>query len=222
MAAHAHEWPGMYRGDIAGTPATLQLTEAGGALHGVIDAGGYRYLLQVRAAGTTASGTFQDPQAGGTGEASLALAGDVIEVAVVFAAAAPAREIGLSFTRDGASVVTEPAPAPGDAEHDPRLVDTWTRKDTLRSGDATLVTQHGLLVDPGGTVGGGVAKTGGGWRGGGGGDGASEGTSGYWKTEGKSIHAGNGKDWQPYARYHIERGTLMLTFADNSRELWNR
>src|SRR3546814_3799477 len=31
------------RGDIAGTPATLQLTEAGGALHGVIDAGGYRY-----------------------------------------------------------------------------------------------------------------------------------------------------------------------------------
>src|SRR3546814_19710168 len=35
MAAHAHEWPGMYRGDIAGTPATLQLTEAGGALPGV-------------------------------------------------------------------------------------------------------------------------------------------------------------------------------------------
>src|SRR3546814_18827263 len=85
MAAHAHEWPGMYRGDIAGTPATLQLTEAGGALHGVIDAGGYRYLLQVRAAGTTASGTFQDPQAGGTGAASLALAGDVLEVAVAFA-----------------------------------------------------------------------------------------------------------------------------------------
>src|SRR3546814_3369343 len=79
MAAHAHEWPGMYRGDIAGTPATLQLTEAGRALHGVIDAGGYRYLLQVRAAGTTASGTFQVHQAGGTGEASRALAGDVIE-----------------------------------------------------------------------------------------------------------------------------------------------
>src|SRR3546814_3660769 len=141
----------MYRGDIAGTPATLQLTEAGGALHGVIDAGGYRYLLQVRAAGTTASGTFQDPQAGGTGEASLALAGDVIEVAVVFAAAAPAREIGLSFTRDGASVVTEPAPAPGDAEHDPRLVGTWTRNDTPRRGDAPLVTQLVLIVNPDGT-----------------------------------------------------------------------
>src|SRR3546814_10805804 len=28
MAAPAHEWPGMYRGDIAGTPATLQLKEA--------------------------------------------------------------------------------------------------------------------------------------------------------------------------------------------------
>src|SRR3546814_1505207 len=48
MTAPAHEWSGMYRGDIAGTPATLQLTEAGGGLHGVIDAGGYRYLLQVR------------------------------------------------------------------------------------------------------------------------------------------------------------------------------
>src|SRR3546814_17416814 len=91
MAAHAHEWPGMYRGDIAGTPATLQLTEAGGALHGVIDAGGSRYLLQVRAAGTTAGGTFQDPPTGGKGEASLGLAGDVIEGDVVFAPAAPAR-----------------------------------------------------------------------------------------------------------------------------------
>src|SRR3546814_19357331 len=101
MAAHAHEWPGMYRGDIAGTPATLQLTEAGGGLHGVIDAGGYRYLLQVRAAGPTASGTFQDPQAGGTGEASLALAGDVIEVAGVFAADAPAREPRLTTPEGG-------------------------------------------------------------------------------------------------------------------------
>src|SRR3546814_486071 len=127
MTAPAHEWSGMYRGDIAGTPATLQLTEAGGGLHGVIDAGGYRYLLQVRAAGTTASGTFQDPQAGGTGEASLALAGDVIEVAVVFAAAAPAREIRLTFTRDGASVVTEPAPRSEEHPSEPRLVDTWTR-----------------------------------------------------------------------------------------------
>src|SRR3546814_11588638 len=67
-----------------------------------------------------------------------------------------------------------------------------------------------------------VGKTVGGGAGWGVSDGASEGTSGYWKTEGNIIHAGNGRDWQPYARYHIERGTLMLTFADNSRELWNR
>src|SRR3546814_3803824 len=151
-------------------------------------------LLQVRAAGTTASGTFQDPQAGGTGEASLALAGDVIEVAVVFAAAAPAREIGLSFTRDGASVVTEPAPAPGDAEHDPRLVGTWTRNDTLRSGDATLVTQPVLIVNPDGTFGRRVHKTAGGGAGWGVSDGAAAGTSGYWKTAGNNIHAGNVKD----------------------------
>src|SRR3546814_19829340 len=97
MAAPAHEWPGMYRGDIAGTPATLRLTEAGGALHGVIDAGGYRHLLQVRAAGTTASGTFQDPQAGGTGAASLAPAGDVLGGGVAFGAGAAARAEAVSF-----------------------------------------------------------------------------------------------------------------------------
>src|SRR3546814_12375577 len=59
MAAHAHEWPGLYRGDIAGPPATLQLTEAGGALHGAIAAAGHRSLPQVRAAGTSAGGKCQ-------------------------------------------------------------------------------------------------------------------------------------------------------------------
>src|SRR3546814_3041903 len=142
----------------------------------------------------TASVTFQDPQAGGTGEASLALAGDVIEVAVVFAAAAPAREIGLSFTRDGASVVTEPAPAPGDAEHDPRLVGTWTRNDTLRSGDAPLVTQLVLIVNPDGTFVRRVDKTVGGGAGWGVRDGASEGTSGYWKTEVNKIGRASGRE----------------------------
>src|SRR3546814_20091063 len=97
----------MYRGDIAGTPATLRLTEAGGALHGVIDAGGYRYLLQVRAAGTTASGTFQDPQAGGTGEASLALPCAVTEVDGVLAAAAPARELRIEERRLGKGDVSK-------------------------------------------------------------------------------------------------------------------
>src|SRR3546814_11983777 len=128
---------------MAGTPATLQLTEAGGGLHGVIDAGGYRYLLQVRAAGTTASGTFQDPQAGGTGEASLTLAGDVIEEAVVFAAAAPAREIRLTFTREGAYVVTESATDPGDAEHEQRKGSTWTRNEKNRKGGAITSTPTG-------------------------------------------------------------------------------
>src|SRR3546814_14708463 len=84
------------------------------------------------------------------------------------------------------------------------------------------LTQIFLIVNPDGKFVGRVDKTVGGGAGWGVSDGASEGTSGYWKTEGNIIHAGNGKDWQPYARYNIERGTLMLTFADNSRELWNR
>src|SRR3546814_3679712 len=57
MAAHAHEWPGMYRGHIAGTRATMQLPAAGGDLLGAIDAGGNRYLLSLRAPCTTESRT---------------------------------------------------------------------------------------------------------------------------------------------------------------------
>jgi len=220
MTQSAHCWPGTYRGDIAGTPATLQLTQAGDALRGVVDAGGYRYLLEVRAAGATASGTLQDPQAGGTGEASLALSGDVVEVAVVFPAATAAREIRFSFTRDGAPVVAPPT-AVGD-ERDPRLTGTWTRNDTLRSGDATLVTRLVLVINPDGTFVRRAGETVGGGAGWGVSDGASEGTSGSWKTVGDIIHVGDGHGWQPYARYHIEQGTLMLTLADGSRELWHR
>src|SRR3546814_17034933 len=131
-----------------------------------------------------------------------------MEGAVDFGAAAPSRGIGLSITRDGASVVTEPAPAPGDAEHDPRLVGTWTRNDTIRSGDAILVTQLVLIVNPDGTFVRRVGKTVGGGAGWGVSDGASEGTCRYWKTEGNLHPAGTGRAWQPYAPYQLKPGEV--------------
>src|SRR3546814_12907765 len=99
--------------------------------------------------------------------------------------------MGLSFTHVGASVGPEPAPAPCDAEHDTRRGGTWTRNDTLRTGDATRVTQLVLIVNPDGTFVRRVDKTVGGGAGWGVSHGASEGTSGSWKTEGNNIQHGH-------------------------------
>jgi hypothetical protein len=49
---------------------------------------------------------------------------------------------------------------------------------------------------------------------------------GRWKAQNRVIYnydAGSGQ-WHPYARYGFDesRGTMMFTFDNNSRELWQR
>jgi hypothetical protein len=66
-----------------------------------------------------------------------------------------------------------------------------------------------------------VVGGGAGW---GGDSGAGDYERGQWKTVGKVIHireAGGGP-WQPYARYYIEGGRMMLTFGDGSKQIWYR
>ncbi len=72
-------------------------------------------------------------------------------------------------------------------------------------------------------MGGGRAVGGGpGWGGDTGSGGVQE--RGYWKSENRILYVqqpGTGQ-WQPFAQYYLERGRLMFSFADNTRQVLYR
>jgi hypothetical protein len=47
---------------------------------------------------------------------------------------------------------------------------------------------------------------------------------GQWRTEGGVVYImeGGSTQWEPYARYYVEGGSMMFTFGDGSKKLWSR
>lgn len=204
------EWNGRWRGDFHGTPATLSLRGEGERVAGTIDAGGYRYSIEAaRVDARTARGSLVDGQGGGAVEARIELAGGGVALTL------PALGGGLVLafhpeTADaGAPGRFHPVPAAASEDRDPALIGHWSRNETMISGNASLVIRHHLEI----SADGGYAK----WTGQG-----SGAIRGRWRTQGGVVYSAEGAGWEPYARYFVEGGSLMLTFGDGSREVWHR
>lgn len=108
-------------------------------------------------------------------------------------------------------------------ERDPSLAGSWSRVESISSGDASMSTRMSLLICPEGTY----VRTVGGTVGGGAGwsaeSGGSDSTRGQWRTEGGAIFIRSGvMGWEHYARYYVEGGSLMLTLGNGEREVWHR
>lgn len=226
---------GTYSGMLNGTPTTLTLQQQGSSFQGEADAGGYRYTLSGTVQGNTATGQLSDPQTGGAMNVELALQGDQLSLVLLaqdgfgqtnripaqFQRGAAASQ-GLGSQGMGAGTGS---PAQENVERDPALVGGWSYTESMTSGDASMVTQMFLQVNPDGTyaTGNGRAVGGGaGWSGdtGYGGDVAR----GQWRTQNGVVYVkenGVGQ-WAPYARYYVEGGRMMFTFGDGSRQVWHR
>lgn len=232
---------GTYAGTLSGTPTMLTIQQQGATLQGQVDAGGYPYALSATASGATARGTLSDPQTGGTMNVELSMQGDQLSLTLLVQDPNTGQMTRMPtlFQRSGAgpggSAIGGPAqvgqaPDPGGAasdgfERDPYLVGSWSYTESMTSGDASMVTQMFLQVNPDGTyaTGNGRAVGGGaGWSGdtGYGGDVVR----GKWRTQDRIIYiqeAGS-PQWVPYARYYVEGTRMMFTFGDGSRQVWHR
>jgi hypothetical protein len=224
--AAASTWAGSYRGDVAGTTASLKLAEEGSDLSGTIDADGYVYRLRAKASGTTASGVFEDPQTGGQGQLGLERIASGVAVSITVPGAPQA--LRLEFHENGgggpgpAGAGGGTATAGGGGQHDPVLVGTWTRNETMSSGDFSMVTKHWMVIRADGTY---AVGTGGSTASGSAGSlesGGGTGSSGRWRTQGNVVLIEDGGSYQPYARYYVEGNSLMITSANGSREVWHR
>ena len=227
---------GRWQGAVAGTPATLTFNVQGQRLSGRLEASGYPYELQGTTSGTRAQGQVTDLQTGGTFAFDATATGDALDFVLVSrdplsgmeqrqplafrrAGAVPDAGGGAGSAGTGRTAGVPPGP------RDPALVGLWRQTESMSGGGAAVVVDTFLRIDADGTwaMGGGRAVGGGpGWGGDTGRDGVQE--TGYWKSENRIIYVqspGAGQ-WQPFARYYVEPGRLMFTFADNTRQVLHR
>lgn len=234
----AHSFGGVYRGSVNGVPATLSLHQDEDALHGDLDAGGYRYTLAGTANSGTASGTLTDPQVGSAMPFELARDGEALTlVMVVRGPQGQVQRVPLSFAPrtdasppQGSSGLRPPrgSGAEAEVERDPMLIGAWSYADTYVSGDFSGTTRLYLQVHPDGTYlyGNGEVAVGGSSAYGAysGRSGGGDVVQGQWRTEGSILYV---KEpgvlaWTPYARYYVEGPRMLLTFGDGARQVWTR
>lgn len=221
---NAQSWDGQFHGDIQGTPSTLTLQTNANALSGTVDAQGYRYTLTGTYQGQQASGKFTDPQTQGVldFQAERNREGVVITLIESDPMSGQQQQFTMAF-HQGAPPVAPTGMPDAVASRDQRLPGLWSYTDSYTSGEYSFASQRKMQINPDGTylygdgrvVGGGPSSS---VDSGGGGDVSR----GQWKTEGDVIYINEGQQWQPYCRYYIEGYSLMLTFGDGSRQVWNR
>ena len=112
-------------------------------------------------------------------------------------------------------------------ERDASLVGSWSRVESISSsggvGYAAMSTRMSLLICQEGTYVRTVGDTVGGGAGWSAESRGSDSTRGRWRTEGGMILIQSSfGGWEPYARYYVEGGSLMLTFDNGQREVWHR
>lgn len=221
------EWTGAYNGNINGAPATLTLRQKDNQVEGQINAGGYLYNLSGNINGQQSQGQLTDPQTQGImtyqgqlqgNNLTLYLNANGSQFQIQFArgASAPAgvSSGGLHNTGQGAAVHP--------TQVDQQIVGNWLYTDSYTSGEFSFASQYRLIINPDGTYLYGDGKVAGGGPGVSGSSGGGGMTPGKWKTEGNIIYIDEGYGWQPYARYYVEGASMMFTFGDGKRQVWNR
>lgn len=219
-------WSGVFSGNIEGTPSTLQINANGTGLSGNIDAGGYKYVLKGTINEKNASGTINDPQTGGQLQFEASLAGETIDL-VIFSQSpgfGNPQRLSLRFTKgETAQSLPGNAPAGDGYQRDQRLVGLWSYTESYTSGEYSFASEWKMQVNADGTylygdgrvIGGGPGVSG---DSGGGGNVST----GKWRTDGKVIYIDEGQGWQAYAQYYIEGASMMFTFGNGKRQVWQR
>jgi hypothetical protein len=233
-------WDGPFWGQLAGQTLTGRFEAVEGGVQGELrDPNGYLYQILVQTSAQFGAGVLLDPQTGAQMMVQMELRGDSLGLVIQptqpdGSAGTPMEILLLRGTPPANATVTSPQASPqgrrgetpgsgsNGAGGDPRLVGTWRYTDSYVSGDFSMTTSYnfGLSADGQFVYGsGGVA---------GGGDAGSLGSGGgitnqgLWRGENGVLYLDEGAGWQPYARYLVDQGQMMLIFGDDSRQLWER
>ncbi len=225
LSIFAQSIEGKYFGKIGETKSILTLQQQGNNVTGKIDAGGYIYNLSGNLSNNQLEGDLVDPQTQGRMNCTGSFQKGVINLTVsnhnngqsfqmTFSKNQGDDNVSGSMNGDITNSTT--------IERDPNLVGNWLYSDSYTSGDYSFASQWRLIVNADGTYLYGDAKMAGGGPGVSGQSGGGDYTRGQWKTENKTIYINEGYGWQPYAGYYIEGNSMLMKFADGSKQVWKR
>jgi len=240
-SASAKSFSGQYQGNINGTPSTLTLQQNGNQLKGEIDAGGYKYVLQGQVSQQQAQGQFIDPATGVVNpfiaikqqnniNLQLQVPGQAYPLTLQFYGG-QATSSTPSYNRQNQTQGNYSGQLPDQSqqqsqayiERDSALVGRWRQSNSMTSGSYSGVVETSMTINPDGSYRYGDGKFAGGGAGGSGHSYGGDATMGKWKTQNRIIYIQEGgNQWQPYARYYVENNKMMLTFDDNSKQIWYR
>lgn len=229
-------WPGTYQGSISGTASVLTVSLSGSQLIGKIDASGYIYNLTGIVDAASCKGQLLDKNTGGSMEFNAQLSGNTLDlVLMVPNQYGQLNEWPLQFVRGegsqaqsgnvntGAYGSEQPQAGTGSEQRDPNLVGGWRHTETYTSGEFGTVSEWYMNIYRDGSYTYGDGQIAGGsndysfYSGEGSGH-----ETGKWKTENDLIYINEGYGWQAYARYYIEGNSMLFTFGDGSKQLWER
>jgi hypothetical protein len=218
-------WSGIYYGNIGGTSSTLSLQQQDNTVQGKIDAGGYIYSLTGNLNNNQLEGILVDSQTQGSMKCKGSIQAGTINLVVNNQNNGQSFQITFSKNPENTNVandMTSDKSGPGNVERDPGLIGNWLYTDSYTSGDYSFASQWRLIVNADGTYLYGDAKVAGGGPGVSGQSGGGDYTRGQWKTQNQTIYINEGSGWQPYAGYYIEGNSVLMKFADGSKQVWKR
>lgn len=219
---------GRFATTFQGQPVTLELERSGDSLRMTFSGGGRQQAIEATIDGTTARGTFRDPQVTGEGRAVLeAKDADHLRLTLIAKNAFGGEQtVPFDFTREASASSGGSAAAQAEGvERDPALVGVWRKTQSYSSGpDFGMVTDTFMTLRADGTfrhgdtnMAGGTGAVGASSRGG-------DAVEGTWKTQNRQLYARTSpsEPWQYIARYYIEGAKLLATLPDGEREVWTR
>jgi hypothetical protein len=229
--AQQEDFEGNYTGNINGTAATMRLKQDGSKISGSIDAGGYMYQVTGTEDGQHFRGSVFDPQTQGTLQCQGNIDGDQLNLVIntLDQSTGQYQEFKLEFKRDsGQATAADTREGNGAGggittyDRDPGLIGSWLYSESYTSGGYGFASQWRLIINADGTYLYGDAKVAGGGSGIGGASGGSGYTRGQWGTRNMTIYINEGYGWQPYAGYYLEGASMLMKFADGSKQVWKR
>ncbi len=215
-------WDGNFKAEILGVPTAMTAQREGSLWTATIDAEGYIYNLEGHIEGLKCKGTLTDPQVHASIPFSADLSGNQI-IININPDSDPRDKMEIVFTNSDQSLPspsTKPSGVKGNL--DQRLVGNWRYTDTYVSGTFSFATDYFMQFNPDGTM----LWTDGRTAGGGPDISMDSGTgdvhSATWKIENKIIWLDGGNGWEHYAKYYEEKGSLLLTFQNGNKQVWEK
>ena len=229
-------WEDFFTGTIMGINTTLTGEIEGDTWIARANADGYIFNLEGFVSGETCLGTMTDAQNGESAAFLAELGAESLKIIIEDINPETGQEQLVEFvfakTDPATYVQTASASQSSDASQsnfqvvqgpkDQRLVGSWRFTDSYISGQFSFATDYHMEIHADGNFFYGKGRT----MGGGPDSSIDSGESGYdqgsWKTENGSLYVHDGTDWHFYAKYYQEGNSLMLTYQNGNKQVWER